>query len=368
MKVKVFIVAGARPNFMKVAPIIRQMRDRQDFFPILVHTGQHYDEKLSKVFFDDLGLPKPDINLEIGSGSQAVQTAAIMVEFEKLCEKDRPNLVLVVGDVNSTLACSLVAAKLCIPVAHVEAGLRSRDRSMPEEINRLLTDAASDYLFTTSRDADENLLTEGIPKEKIFFVGNVMVDTLLEHHVKAKQIKYLEGLNCVADNEAYALLTLHRPSNVDNKESLETIIGAIEYIQKKIKVIFPIHPRTKKQCQQFGLEEKLAALKNLVLLEPLGYLDFLSVMSGAKMVLTDSGGLQEETTVLGIPCLTMRDNTERPVTISDGTNLLVGTRADDIISAADKVLSGNHKKGKTPELWDGCAAKRIVDVLLDKLT
>ncbi|MBM2829559.1 MAG: UDP-N-acetylglucosamine 2-epimerase [Gammaproteobacteria bacterium] len=360
---KIYNVVGARPNFMKIAPVMEQMKLRPELTPILIHTGQHYDEKLSKVFFDNLGLPEPDINLGIGSGSHAVQTAGVMIEFEKLCDRDMPDLVLVVGDVNSTLACSLVAAKLCIPIAHVEAGLRSRDRLMPEEINRIVTDAISDYLFTTSKDADANLLAEGIPMEKIFFVGNVMVDTLLKHRDQAVKLNYLKIINCKIKEGGYALVTLHRQSNVDDRETLAKIVAAIEYIQNQLTVIFPVHPRTKKQLQKYGMDRKLASLNGLVLLEPLGYLDFLSVMSGARVVLTDSGGLQEETTVLGIPCLTIRENTERPVTVSMGTNQLVGTDYGRIISAVEKILEGNDIRGRIPELWDGRAAERIVDII-----
>ena len=348
---------------MKIAPITSCMRESYNITPVLVHTGQHYDENLSKIFFDDLDLPKPDINLNVGSGSQAVQTAGIMINFEKLCESEKPDMVLVVGDVNSTLACSLVAAKLCIPVAHVEAGLRSRDRSMPEEINRIVTDAISDYLFTTSKDADANLLAEGIPRESIFFVGNVMVDTLLKHRDQAVKLNFLKNINCKIKEAGYALVTLHRQSNVDDRETLAKIVDAIEYIQNQLTVIFPVHPRTKKQLQKFGLDRGLATLKGLVLLEPLGYLDFLSVMSGARVVLTDSGGLQEETTVLGIPCLTIRENTERPVTVSMGTNQLVGTDCGRIISAVEKILKGNDIRGRIAELWDGRAAQRIVDII-----
>ena len=351
---------------MKIAPITSCMRESYNITPVLVHTGQHYDENLSKIFFDDLDLPKPDINLNVGSGSQAVQTAGIMINFEKLCESEKPDMVLVVGDVNSTLACSLVAAKLCIPVAHVEAGLRSRDRSMPEEINRIVTDAISDYLFTTSKDADANLLAEGIPRESIFFVGNVMVDTLLKHRDQAVKLNFLKNINCKIKEAGYALVTLHRQSNVDDRETLAKIVDAIEYIQNQLTVIFPVHPRTKKQLQKFGLDRGLATLKGLVLLEPLGYLDFLSVMSGARVVLTDSGGLQEETTVLGIPCITLRKNTERPVTAEQGTNLLVSTDKEKVVSKTMEVIGNKIKlKNKIPELWDGKAAERIVKIILN---
>lgn len=359
---KIFNIVGARPNFMKIAPIVEAMRKHPGLQPILIHTGQHYDARMSKVFFDDLEIPKPDINLGIGSGSHAEQTAGIMVAFETLCVKEKPDLVLVVGDVNSTLACSVVAAKLCIPVAHVEAGLRSGDRGMPEEINRLVTDALSEYLFTTCKDADENLRKEGIPEEKIIFVGNVMIDTLLKHAEKAKKSDIHQRLGLLKNGAPipYAAMTLHRPSNVDHKTTLSGILDAIHQIQKQIPIVFPIHPRTYKQIQAFGLEQDVKGMQGLVLLEPLGYLDFLSLVSRSKMVLTDSGGLQEETTVLGVPCITIRENTERPVTIREGTNTLVGTDRDKILEAGNQIIAGGGKAGRIPELWDGNAAERIV--------
>jgi len=362
---KIFNIVGARPNFMKIAPIMEAMQKAPEITPVLVHTGQHYDEKMSKVFFEDLDIPRPDINLEVGSGSHAVQTAGIMVAFEKLCVEERPDMVLVVGDVNSTLACSVVASKLLIPVVHVEAGLRSRDRTMPEEVNRLVTDALADVLFTTSRDADENLKQEGVPAEKIFFVGNVMIDTLLKHVDKARHsdIHRRLGLLNGGAPARYGVMTLHRPSNVDDRETLSGILEAVEHIQSKLPVVFPIHPRTLKNIRENGLEERVRRMKSLMLLDPLGYLDFLGLVSGSTLVLTDSGGLQEETTALGIPCITIRNNTERPVTLDQGTNTLVGMDRDLIRTTALDILQGGGKAGRIPELWDGKAAERITDIL-----
>ena len=362
---KIFNIVGARPNFMKIAPIVEAMTRHPDLQPVLVHTGQHYDARMSKVFFDDLEIPRPDINLGIGSGTHAEQTAGIMPAFEKLCVKEKPDLVLVVGDVNSTLACSVVASKLCIPVAHVEAGLRSNDRTMPEEINRLVTDTLSDYLFTTCRDADENLKKAGIPAEKIFFVGNVMIDTLLKHVEKARQSDIHQRLDLMKNGSpiSYAAMTLHRPSNVDDRETLSGILDAIEKIQEKIPIVFPIHPRTYKQIRTFGFETRVKAMKGLILSDPLGYLDFLALVSRSKMALTDSGGLQEETTVLGVPCITIRENTERPVTIWEGTNTMVGANREKIMEVATTVIQNGGKTGRIPELWDGKAAERIVEII-----
>ena len=314
---KVLNVVGARPNFMKIAPIVDQMKQTPDLTGVLVHTGQHYDEGMSDVFFRDLGIPVPDIHLGVGSGTHAEQTARIMVEFEKVCLSEKPDLVVVVGDVNSTMACAIVAAKLLIPVAHVEAGLRSFDRAMPEEINRLVTDSLADLLFTTSRDADENLKREGVDPSKIHFVGNVMIDTLLKHREKAAALR-------IEKPKQYALVTLHRPSNVDDPKVLGPILQALEEISRTMPVLFPIHPRTQKRVRDFGL-----SLNNGVrTMEPLGYLEFLNLESSATVVLTDSGGLQEETTILGVPCLTLRHNTERPVTITHGTNIMTGPDRD----------------------------------------
>ena len=359
---KVVLIAGARPNFMKVAPIYSEMKRRpQEFDPIIVHTGQHYGS-MSDSFFDDLGIPKPDINLGVGSGSHAVQTAGIMTAFEPVLLEQKPDWVLVVGDVNSTIACALVCSKLGVKVAHVEAGLRSRDRSMPEEINRVLTDAISDLLLTPSHDGDENLRQEGIPAEKIRFVGNVMIDSLL-HHMKLAEASAIRGdLGLVGRD--YAVLTLHRPSNVDEPKPLEGILDAIADISQKLPVIFPVHPRTRARIDEFGLADMIAA-SDIRLIEPLGYLDFMRLYSGAKLVMTDSGGLQEETTVLGIPCLTLRTNTERPVTIEMGTNLLVGIDPDAIRTAAGNVLSSTGRsETQIPPWWDGNTAARICDELL----
>jgi UDP-N-acetylglucosamine 2-epimerase (non-hydrolysing) len=361
---KVLLIAGARPNFMKVAPIFAEMRRRPDEFePKIVHTGQHYDAAMSDAFFDDLRMPKPDIYLGVGSGSHAVQTAKIMTEFEPIVLDEKPDWVFVVGDVNSTIACALVCAKLGIKIAHVEAGLRSRDRSMPEEINRILTDSISDVLFTTSQDADENLKQEGIPAEKIRFVGNVMIDSLLEHLKLAEKSALRDDLG-IADRD-YAVVTLHRPSNVDDKQTFCGILDALLAVTERLPVAFPVHPRTKAKIDEFGFGEAIR-LSNIRLIEPLGYLDFMRLYSGAKLVLTDSGGLQEETTVLGIPCLTLRHNTERPITIELGTNVLVGINPEKIREAAFSILSNSSSKSnaKIPPLWDGKAAARICDSLV----
>jgi UDP-N-acetylglucosamine 2-epimerase (non-hydrolysing) len=358
---KVLNVVGARPNMMKMAPLVEEMGRYPDIQQKLLHTGQHYDAKLSQVFFDELGIPQPDIYLGVGSGSHAEQTAQVMIEFERVLLADRPDVVVVVGDVNSTLACSVTAAKLWVPVAHVEAGLRSFDRRMPEEINRLVTDQLSDYLFTTSRDANENLQREGIPLERIFFSGNVMIDTLLKHRKRAARLQTPARFGM--ESGQYALLTLHRASNVDVPAILAGLIDALTRIQQDITILFPIHPRTVKRITEFGFRERLQAAPNLQVVEPLGYLEFLDLMMHARMVLTDSGGIQEETTILGVPCLTIRENTERPVTITEGTNTLVGTDPERIVDAAQSVLAGESKAGRTPELWDGHAAERIVGTL-----
>jgi UDP-N-acetylglucosamine 2-epimerase (non-hydrolysing) len=348
---KVLNVVGARPNFMKIAPIVEQMKSASNLQGILLHTGQHYDEGMSDIFFRELGIPVPDVYLGVGSGSHAEQTARIMVEFEKVCIQEKPGLVLVVGDVNSTMACTIVASKLLIPVAHVEAGLRSYDRAMPEEINRLVTDALASLLFTTSRDADENLKREGIDASKIHFVGNVMIDTLLKHRKKANDL-------AVEKPAKYALVTLHRPSNVDDPTVLKGILEALETISKHMPVLFPIHPRTAKRIRDFGF-----SMNGIRTMDPLGYLQFLNLTSTATLVLTDSGGLQEETTILGVPCLTLRYNTERPVTISEGTNILVGPERMKILAAFENIMSGKWKPAGPPEYWDGHAAERIVQIL-----
>ena len=360
---KVINVVGARPNFMKVAPIVAAMKKRPSkFLPLVVHTGQHYDASMSDSFFRDLDLPQPDTHLEVGSASHAAQTAAVMERFEPVVLTEKPDWVLVVGDVNSTIACALVCVKLGVKVAHVESGLRSRDRTMPEEINRLLTDQISDLLFTPSHDADENLLAEGIPRERIRFVGNVMIDSLQQNLKRARDLRTKENLGL--EGADYALLTLHRPSNVDLRNSFEPILDALEAIAAKLPIVFPVHPRTRKTIAELGLSARVEAIKNLRTIDPLGYLDFLNLSSGARLVLTDSGGIQEETTALGIPCLTLRENTERPITVEMGTNVVVGTDTTRIISAASAALNGSAKKStQQPPLWDGRTSERILDAL-----
>jgi UDP-N-acetylglucosamine 2-epimerase (non-hydrolysing) len=360
-KIKVLNIVGARPNFMKIAPIHRLMQLSKKIEPILLHTGQHYDRKMSKVFFDDLEMPEPQIYLGIGSGSHAEQTGKIMIELEKVMLELQPDLILVVGDVNSTLAASLVASKLHIPVAHVEAGLRSFDRAMPEEINRVVTDSVAEMLFVTEESGEQNLLSEGVSKDKIFFVGNVMIDSLLNFQKKARNSKILHQLNL--EHRSFALVTLHRPSNVDSPEAMAKILKAFEKIEKKIKIIFPIHPRTKKMIEQLDLGERINLNENFTMVDPLGYLDFLCLMENAAFLLTDSGGIQEETTVLGIPCITMRENTERPITVDLGTNVIVGMNTEKIIRESFKILSGKFKTGQIPPLWDGKAAQRIVKII-----
>jgi UDP-N-acetylglucosamine 2-epimerase (non-hydrolysing) len=362
---KVINVVGARPNFMKVAPIVAAMKKRPDtFLPLVVHTGQHYDATMSDSFFLDLELPQPDVHLGVGSGSHAAQTAAVMERFEPVVLREKPDWVLVVGDVNSTIACALVCVKLGVNVAHVEAGLRSRDRTMPEEINRLLTDQIADLLFTPSADADENLIAEGIPRERIRFVGNVMIDSLQRNLEVARALPTRERLSI--EDIDYALLTLHRPSNVDLRDSFERILTALEAIAAKLPIVFPVHPRTRKTIAELGLSDRVEAIKDLRLIEPLGYLDFLNLSSSARLVLTDSGGIQEETTALGIPCLTLRENTERPITVEMGTNVIVGTDTTKIIAAANATLNGSAKKALAPlPLWDGHTSERILDALVE---
>lgn len=380
--IKLLIIVGARPNFIKIAPLMEEIKKYRKIKPVLVHTGQHYDDKMSDLFFEDLGLPRPNVYLGVGSGTQAVQTAKIMIKFEKVLVKEKPDLIIVVGDVNSTLACSIVAAKLCIPVAHVEAGLRSFDRTMPEEINRIVTDSLSDFLFTTCEDANQNLRKEGVPENKIYFVGNVMIDTLLKHRERAKKSNILKKLGIEKGTlidkyelkTNYAVLTLHRPSNVDNKDTFQNILEALKIVSREIPIIFPIHPRTKKQIKKFGFYNYLffpslnstnpMNLKNSInCIDPVGYFDFLHLMANSKLALTDSGGIQEETTILDIPCLTIRANTERPVTITQGTNVLVGTDKEKIVTESLNILNGGGKIGRIPKLWDGKAAERIVEIL-----
>jgi UDP-N-acetylglucosamine 2-epimerase (non-hydrolysing) len=366
--IKVINVVGARPNFMKVAPVVEAMgRRASEFASLVVHTGQHYDARMSDAFFRDLGLPKPDVHLEVGSASHAQQTAAVMQRFEPVVIAERPDWVVVVGDVNSTLACALVCAKLGVRVAHVEAGLRSRDRAMPEEINRILTDQLADLLLTPSADADRNLLAEGIPPERIRLVGNVMIDSLFKHLPLAGRSKVREQLN--VEGRDYAVVTLHRPSNVDDAGVLRRILSALSALSARLPVVFPAHPRTRKMLAEFGLADEFARGDGLRLIEPLGYLDFLRLFSGAALVLTDSGGIQEETTALGIPCLTLRENTERPVTVESGTNRIVGTDTERIIREAEAALERTRTDEPTrvPPLWDGHAAERILDALADKV-
>lgn len=392
------LVVAARPNFMKVAPLIRAINafnatNGNHINPFLVHTGQHYDINMSDSFFKDLELPEPDIHLGVGSGDHGEQTGKILIEFEKVLLHERPDLVIVVGDVNSTLACALAAVKLHIPVAHVEAGLRSFDRRMPEEINRVLTDAISDYLFTPSPDGDKNLLAEGIPRERIHLVGDIMIDSLLFNLEKAKKTNILKRLSLQSQSHPsipmthhpssitpYCLLTLHRPSNVDDRDSFLKIMKGLREMATRIPIIFPAHPRAMKQIKAFEMEnsfifhptpdvqpeaytEKDILVDKIHRFEPFGYLDFLNLMAHAKVVFTDSGGIQEETTVLNVPCITLRETTERPITVTEGTNVVVHNDPEKIIQAANDVLDGRKKPGSCPEIWDGHTAGRIVRIL-----
>jgi UDP-N-acetylglucosamine 2-epimerase (non-hydrolysing) len=372
--VKILSVVGARPNFMKIGPIAKEISRWPDLRHVLVHTGQHYDFNMSETFFRDLEIPNPDIFLGVGSGSHAEQTGKVMAELEKVIQAERPDVVVVVGDVNSTMAAAITAAKLCVPVAHVEAGLRSFDRSMPEEINRVVTDAVSELLFVSETSGLENLAREGVAKEKLFFVGNVMIDSLLENIEQARKGRTWERFGVFP--RQYALLTLHRPSNVDSQGALEGILSGISEISRFLPVVFPVHPRTRKKIMEYGKKDVFAnggdtktgggRERGILLSEPLSYLEFLSLESEAKIVLTDSGGIQEETTVLGIPCLTIRKNTERPVTVTAGTNVLVGGDGQRIVREADRVMRGEFKRGSVPELWDGRTAERIVSILRRK--
>jgi UDP-N-acetylglucosamine 2-epimerase (non-hydrolysing) len=364
---KIVNVVGARPNFMKIAPILEVMRRTAGLEPVLVHTGQHYDTAMSKLFFEDLGIPKPDHELNVGSATHAVQTARIMELFERTIEAERPDLVLVVGDVNSTVACALTAVKLGVRVAHVEAGLRSFDRTMPEEINRVVTDAISDLLFVTERGAVDNLHREGIPSERIHLTGNVMIDSLLRHRKRADESEILRRF--ALDAKSYGVLTLHRPANVDAPEVFAGILRAVGAVAEDLPVVFPCHPRTRQRIQEFGLgglfqERNEDGARGVVLCEPLGYLDFLKLMAEARLVFTDSGGIQEETTILRVPCITLRENTERPVTIHQGTNRLAGRDPDAILRATREALESRWDPSRLPELWDGKAAERIVEVLI----
>ena len=352
-------VVGARPNFMKIAPVLEACGRRPRLQSTLVHTGQHYDEKMSRLFFEELSIPRPDVDLEVGSGSQAAQTALILQRIEPLLVERRPDVVLVVGDVNSTVACGLAAVKLGIRLAHVEAGLRSFDRSMPEEINRLVTDAISDLLFVTEQSGLDNLAREGVAPEKVHFVGNVMIDTLVKHRASAERSGILERLRLVSGG--YAVLTLHRPANVDDAATFAGLLEPIAELSREVPVVFPVHPRTRAALAAVSSAWPVGA--DVRPIEPLGYLDFLKLTSDARLVLTDSGGIQEETTILGVPCVTLRDNTERPVTITHGTNVLAGTDGPGIRDAIARARAGRAAPASPPPLWDGRAAERIADVL-----
>jgi len=365
-KKEIICVVGARPNFTKIAPIIAAMLAHgENIKPYLLHTGQHYDEAMKASFFEQLGIPEPDIDLEVGSASHAVQTADVMKKFEPVLDERNPAAVLVVGDVNSTIACALVAVKKNIPVIHVEAGLRSYDRAMPEEINRVLTDQISDLLFTTEKSALDNLLREGIDKKRVIFVGNVMIDTLFKNVENAvpmaQTLANIEGAEIISE-KAFGLVTMHRPSNVDDKTTLTSLIDTLSELSNQLPMVFPVHPRTKGKIEQFGLMDEIRK-SHILLLPPLGYLHLLGLMKNAKLVLTDSGGIQEETTALGIPCITLRENTERPITVSEGTNTIVGSDSAKIKAAFHDVMTTGGNVGRTPELWDGNAAVRIVEYL-----
>ncbi len=360
---KIVNICGARPNFMKIAPLMRAYRAQRSIQPLLVHTGQHYDEKMSDLFFRQLNIPQPDLNLDVGSGSHAVQTAEIMKRFEPVVHEHKPDWVVVVGDVNSTIACALVAVKLGVRVAHVEAGLRSFDRTMPEEINRLLTDAISDLLLVSEPSGAENLRHEGVAADRVHFVGNVMIDTLLASRAAADRSTILKDLGLSA--RGYNVLTLHRPANVDDPVVFGRLLDCLAEIQKDLPIVFPVHPRTVQNLARLGLRARVDALPNLRLIDPLGYLDFLKLTSDAAVVLTDSGGIQEETTILGVWCLTLRENTERPVTLKEGTNVLVGTDPATVLGAYRRCRA-TPPSGRVPEKWDGRAAERIAELLASR--
>lgn len=372
--IKLILVAGARPNFMKIAPLMHALEGHKTIDTILVHTGQHYDKKMSGSFFEELNIPEPHINLEVGSGSHALQTARIMERFEQVCIDEQPDAVLVVGDVNSTAACTMVAVKMGIKTIHYEAGLRSNDRSMPEEINRLVTDAISDIFITTSHDADENLIKENVSEDKIHMLGNLMIDSLVEQMPKAEATSLsfqLLNYNGVVEIEkdfnkkAYGVMTFHRPNNVDNKEDLEALVETWGQVSELVPLLFPIHPRTYKNLQNFDLLERINKFPNLFLIEPLGYLQFIHLISKSMFVLTDSGGIQEETTFLNIPCLTVRPTTERPITIWEGSNKLI--KKEEILSEVNLVLNNKGKQGTVPKFWDGKTAERIVKMIEKEL-
>lgn len=366
---RLICIVGARPNFMKIAPIMEALKSEASQIEVkLVHTGQHYDAAMKKQFFEQLGIPEPDIDLGVGSGTHSVQTAEIMKRFEPVMIEFDTDAVLVVGDVNSTIACALVAVKNHVPVIHVESGLRSGDRDMPEEINRILTDQISDLLYTTERTATDNLQREGVDVNRVHFMGNVMIDTLKKHVERATPInETLQSLEfpetVLNSSEGYALLTMHRPSNVDEQDVLTCLLDTLHQVSQKLPIVFPVHPRTRQRLQDFGLEAKLASA-NIHCLEPLGYMEMLGLMANARVMLTDSGGIQEETTALGVPCVTLRENTERPITVDQGTNTIVGTDSAAILREVNIVLEQGGKAGRQPELWDGKAAVRIAQHLL----
>lgn len=365
--IKILNIVGARPNFMKVAPLHRAFEQHPAIDSKIVHTGQHFDAKMSDVFFEQLQMPKPHYFLGVGGGSHTEVTAKTMLEFEKVILAEQPDLVLVVGDVNATLACTLVAIKSHIPVAHVEAGLRSGDRAMPEELNRILTDSVANYLFITEQSGIDNLKNEGVPDEKVFFVGNVMIDSLVHYLEKARQTTILAELQLQKDE--YVVVTMHRPANVDTQDGLEAILSIIEDTTRYKKVVLPIHPRTANNLKKFGLMEKLESIKGLVLTEPQGYLEFLQLMQNASVIITDSGGIQEETTFLQVPCLTFRDTTERPVTVEIGTNqLLADLNPQTVHEKLTEILEGKTKKGQIPPLWDGHTSERIATILVEQLS
>lgn len=355
-RLRIDLIAAARPNFMKIAPLFHALREQPWCSLRLVHTGQHYDHNMSDTFFKDLNLPPPDLHLGIGSGSHAEQTARVMLAYAEACTGNRPDLIVVVGDVNSTLACALVGAKVCIPVAHLEAGLRSNDRTMPEEINRLATDTIADILWTPSPDADENLAREGVAAAKITRVGNIMIDSyeLMRDLIQASGMRRSLGL----EGKDYGVVTLHRPSNVDVPVLLGKLVGQLVKISEKIPIVFPVHPRTRKNLERFDLWQQLAVAPGIQVIEPLGYVDFMNLVCGARLTVTDSGGVQEETTYLGIPCLTLRDTTERPITVTQGTNRLV--TADNLLPTINDILAGHWPRGRKPGLWDGSTAARVV--------
>ncbi|MEP7243411.1 MAG: UDP-N-acetylglucosamine 2-epimerase (non-hydrolyzing) [Gammaproteobacteria bacterium] len=355
----VHLIAAARPNFMKVAPLYHALARESWCSPRIVHTGQHYDANMSDAFFRDLRLPEPAHHLEVGSGSHAEQTGRTMIAYEAVCGRERPDVVIVVGDVNATAACAMVGAKLCIPVVHLEAGLRSRDRTMPEEINRLVTDAIADLLWTPSPDADVNLRAEGVPQDKIDCIGNIMIDSfeMLRDRIEGADTRKRLGL----EGEPYAVVTLHRPSNVDHREKLAVLVAALVQLSKDLRIVFAIHPRTRRRLEEFGLLGEITGSPRIVATEPLGYIEFMNLVARCTIAVTDSGGLQEETTYLGIPCATLRENTERPITVTEGTNRLLG--ADQLVGAVQSALKGQWPKGKRPDRWDGKAAGRACQSL-----